>query len=88
VKAVSDKKIILIVSYPPYSSDLSLFGFWLFVSIKTSLGSRVFSDADELLAAVIESLNEIQPSELQLVFHHWIERVKWVLANHGNCYYE
>jgi hypothetical protein len=51
--------------------------FWLFGCIKTSLAGRVFNCADELLEVVIEFLSEIQPSELQFIFHHWIERVKW-----------
>jgi hypothetical protein len=55
---------------------LWLSDFWLFDSIRTSFAARVFNDADELLGTVIEFLNEIRPSELQLIFHHWIERVK------------
>jgi hypothetical protein len=62
--------------------------FWLFGHVKRFLVCRVFNDADELLEAVIEFLNEIQPSELRLVFHHWIERVKWVSANSGDLYHE
>jgi hypothetical protein len=42
------------------------FDFWLFDHIKTSFAGRVFNDSDELLEAVIEFLNEIQPFELQL----------------------
>jgi hypothetical protein len=61
--------------------------FWFFGYIKESL-SRVFNDADEHLEAVMEVLNEIRPSELQLVFHHWIERMKWVLANNGDDHHE
>jgi hypothetical protein len=48
----------------------------------------VFNDADGLLKAVIEFLNEIQPSDLQFVFCHWTERVKWVLANNGDYHHE
>jgi hypothetical protein len=54
------------------SSDI-----WLFGHIKTSIAGRVFNGPDELFEAVIELLTEIQPAELQLVFHYWIERVKW-----------
>jgi hypothetical protein len=42
--------------------------FWLFGHIKTSVAGRVFNHADELLEAVIEFLNDMKPSELQLVF--------------------
>jgi hypothetical protein len=44
--------------------------------IKTSLAGRIFNDVDKLLEAIIKSLNEIQPSELRLVFHHCIEQLK------------
>jgi hypothetical protein len=46
---------------------LSTSNFWLFDHIKPSLGGCVFDDIDELFEAVIESFNDIQPSELQLV---------------------
>jgi hypothetical protein len=54
-------------------SDFSILG-----QIKASFAEPVFNEADELLEAVVESLNEIQPSEMQLVFHHWNERIKSV----------
>jgi hypothetical protein len=57
----------------PDNPGLAPFNFWLFAYIKTSLAGGVFSDVNELLQAVIELLNEIQLSELQVVFHHWIE---------------
>jgi hypothetical protein len=62
-------------------SDLLLFGH-----IKLSRAACVFSDVNELLEAVIEFFNEIQPSKLQLVSYHWIERVKSVFANNGDHY--
>jgi hypothetical protein len=62
--------------------------FWLFCHIKTSLAGRIVNDVAELPNAIIEFLNEIQPSELQLVFHDWMERVKWVSANNGDYYHE
>jgi hypothetical protein len=34
----------------------------------TSLAGRVFNDVNELLETVVEFLNGVQPSELQLVF--------------------
>jgi alpha-L-fucosidase len=52
------------------------------------LAGRVFNDVNELLDRVIEFLNEIQPSHLELVFHDWIERVKWALANNGYSNHE
>jgi hypothetical protein len=71
-----DENSLVTAPHSPYSSDFAPSDFWLFGHIKTSLAGRVFNDVDELLDAVIELSNEIQPSELQFVFHHWIERVK------------
>jgi hypothetical protein len=64
---------LITVPSPPYSPDLAPSDFWLFGQIKISLAGRVFNDVDELLEAVIQFLNEIQPAELYLVFHHWIK---------------
>jgi hypothetical protein len=41
---------------------------WLFAQSWASLTGPVFSDIDELSELVIEFLNEIRPTELQLVF--------------------
>jgi hypothetical protein len=54
----------------PYIPDLVLSDFWLFGRLKASLASRVFVDVDQILETVIAFLNEIQLSELRLVFRH------------------
>jgi hypothetical protein len=87
-KQFFDRNSLVTFPHPLYSSDLAPFDFWIFGHIKTSLPGHVFNDADELLEALVEFLNEIQPSELQLVFHHWIERVKWVSVSNGDYYHE
>jgi hypothetical protein len=40
-----------------------------------------FPRPEDLLTGIQEFLSEIQRSELELVFHHWIERVQWALDN-------
>jgi hypothetical protein len=77
-QTVLDENFIVTVPRPPDGSGLVPSDSWLFGPIKKSLVDRVFNDGDELLEAAIEVLNEIQPSELRLVFHHWIELAKWV----------
>jgi hypothetical protein len=81
VKTVLDEISLVIVPYLRCSSDLGPSDFWLFGHIKSFHAGRMCNHANDLFEAIIEFLNEIQPSELQLVFHHWIERVKWILAN-------
>jgi hypothetical protein len=63
-----DENSLVTVPHPSSSPDLATSNFWLFGYIKTVLACRVFDDVDEFLEAVIESFNEIQPSEFQLVF--------------------
>jgi hypothetical protein len=76
------------VPHPPGSSDLAPSDFWLFAHIKTSLAGCEFNDVDGFLEVLIKFLNEIEPSELQFICHHWIERVKWALANNSDSYQE
>jgi hypothetical protein len=65
---VAGQNSLFTVPHLPCSLDLAPSDFWPFGHIKTSFGGPVFDDVDELREAVIEFLNEIQPSELQPVF--------------------
>jgi hypothetical protein len=80
-----DKNSLVAVSYPQHGPDFTPADFWLFGHIKASFTSPVFNDVNALPEAVIESLHEIHPSELQFAFHRWIESAEWVLSN--NAYY-
>jgi hypothetical protein len=62
--------------------------FWVFGHIKATLAEQQFPDPEDLLADIQEFLSEIQTSELELVFHHWIERVQYVLDNNGENFHE
>jgi hypothetical protein len=75
------------VPHPPHSPDLAPSGFWLFGYVSTSLVGKTFHALEGFLEAVTEVLEEIQPLELEIVFSHWIERVRWVLENNGDLYY-
>jgi hypothetical protein len=70
VKIFFDENSVVIIPHPSYSPDLAPSDFCVCGHIKTSFTGRVFNDVDELLEAVIEFVNEIQLSELQLVFVH------------------
>jgi hypothetical protein len=77
-KQAVDENALVTVAHSPYNPDLAPSNFWCFGHIKTCLAGNAFNDVDELLEAVIEFLNEIQPCEWRAVSHHWIEHVKWV----------
>jgi hypothetical protein len=49
---------------------------------------RLFRRPEQLLEAIAEFLNEIQPPEVRAVFSHWVERVRWVLKNNEDHYHE
>jgi histone-lysine N-methyltransferase SETMAR len=76
------------VPHPPYSPDFTPSDFWLFVHVKTSLVGQAFDEPDQLLEAITEFLNGIEPPEVVAVFSHWVERVQWVLENNGDYDHE
>jgi hypothetical protein len=43
--------------------------------VKTSLVGQTFGELEQLLEAITEFLNEIQPPDVVAVFSHWVERV-------------
>jgi hypothetical protein len=71
-----------------YSPDLAPSDFWLFGHPKNALTGRMFDDPEELLDGITSFLEEVQSSELHVVFSHWRERVRWALENNGDDYHE
>jgi hypothetical protein len=49
--------------------------------MKTSVVSKTVNVPDDLLEGVIEFAEEVQSSELEIVFSQRIERFHWVLEN-------
>jgi hypothetical protein len=47
---------------------------------------RVFQSEEQILAAITESCNELTFEDIQRVFHNWMERLIWVIANSGEYY--
>jgi hypothetical protein len=56
--------------------------------VKTLLAGHTFDEPEQLLEAITEFVNEIQPREVVAVFSHWVEGVRWVLENNGDYYHE
>jgi hypothetical protein len=81
-----DDNSILRLPQPNYSLNLAHSDFWLFGRVKSALNGSKFEEPDELLQGIHDFLNEVQGSELMIVFHHWIERVRWVIEHYGNYY--
>jgi histone-lysine N-methyltransferase SETMAR len=83
-----NENYIIRVPHPPYSPDLAPSDFWLFRHTKAALARQWFPMPEDLLTGIQPFLSEIQRSELELVFHHWIEQVQWVLNNDGDYFHE
>jgi hypothetical protein len=56
--------------------------------MKAALAGQQLPGPDDFLTGIQDFLNEIQRAKLELVFHHWIERVQWVLDNDGDSFHE
>jgi histone-lysine N-methyltransferase SETMAR len=78
-----EKRYIARVPHLPYSSDLSPCDFWLFGTLKQKMKERVFQSEEQILAAITKSWNELTFENSQRVFHNWMERLIWVIANSG-----
>jgi hypothetical protein len=76
------------VRHVPDSSDLAPSDFWLFGHMKAALVGQQFPGPEDLLTGTQEFLSEIQRSELEFVFHHWMEQVRWVVHNNKEYFHE
>jgi transposase len=81
-----EKRHIARAPHPPYSPDLSQCDFWLFEILKQKMKERVFQSEEQILAAITESWNELIFEDIQRVFHNWMERLIWVIANSSEYY--
>jgi histone-lysine N-methyltransferase SETMAR len=75
------------VPHPPSSPDVTLSDFWLFGHVRTSLVGQTFNEPEQLMEAITELLNEIQPPEVVAIFSHLVERVRLILENNGDYYH-
>jgi hypothetical protein len=56
--------------------------------MKAALAGKQFPGPEDLPTDIQEFLSEIQRSKLELLFHHWIERVQLVLDNDGDHFHD
>jgi hypothetical protein len=82
------EKQIVHVPHPPYSPDLAPSDFWLFGYIKAGLAGQSFTEPEGLFDGIMVFLEEVQVSELKLVFHHWVELIRWFLDHNRDSYNE
>jgi hypothetical protein len=54
--------------------------------MKTALAGSRFTEPRALLEGINDFLGSIEVSELTVVFHGWVERVRWVIEHNGDYY--
>jgi hypothetical protein len=54
----------------------------------TALAGQHFPGPEDLLTGIQGFLSEIQRSEFELIFYHWIERIQWVLDHDKDYFHE
>jgi hypothetical protein len=79
---------IIRISFPRYHPNLAPSDFWLFGHTKAALAGQHFPGPEDFLAGIQEIVSEIQRSEFELIFYHWLERVQWMLDNDGDYFHE
>jgi hypothetical protein len=52
--------------------------------VKTLLVGQILNEPEDLRKVITAFLDEVQPSELDIVFSDWIERVQRGLENNGD----
>jgi hypothetical protein len=65
-----DDNSLLRLPQSPYSPDIAHSDFWLFGHVKSALNGFKFEEPDELLQRIHNFLNEVQGSELMMMFQH------------------
>jgi hypothetical protein len=48
--------------------------------------AQSFAGLEGLFEGIMAFLEEVQVSELKLVFHHWVEGIRWILDHNGGYY--
>jgi hypothetical protein len=78
-----EKRQIARAPHSHYSPNITPCDFWLFGILKQKMKERVFQSEEQILTAITESWNELTFEDTQRVFHNWMERLIWVIANTG-----
>jgi hypothetical protein len=67
-----------------YFPDISLFDFYLFGKIQSTLIGQEIPDEIDLLEIVIQILDGISNEKLQAIFRNWIEYIQNIIDANGD----
>jgi hypothetical protein len=56
--------------------------------IPHQLTERIFDESDQLLDSITSLLEEVQPSQLQVLFTHWRHTVRWIFNKNRDDYHQ
>jgi hypothetical protein len=62
------------ITHPPYSPDLALCDFWLFLGLKMGLRGPSFASVEEIQQNVTTGLTAIPQEDFQMCFQQWQDR--------------
>ena len=64
-----------VLHHPPYSPDLSLCDFWLFLRLKEMLAAHRFESRSGIGSAVFQCLQHIPKEDYWAAFRKWVDRI-------------
>ena len=76
-----------VIRHPPYSPDLAICDFWLFMELKNRLAGKRFKTRAALAKSVNRELKNIPQSEYRKSFENWLIRLKKCI-DAGGDYFE
>ncbi|VVC27913.1 Hypothetical protein CINCED_3A014477 [Cinara cedri] len=72
----NDRRLSILLEYPPYSPDLVPCDFYLFPKIKTALKGTHFRSVEEVKTKAPDLLKGLTSEELQNCFEQWRTRME------------
>jgi hypothetical protein len=85
VKEVLTRRGIPVVPKPPYSSELSLCDFFLFLKLKFQLKDRHFETVDDIQKVVTDQPRALPHEDFQHCYLEW-ELHRRYMPSQGNCF--
>ncbi|GFW28181.1 histone-lysine N-methyltransferase SETMAR [Trichonephila clavipes] len=83
---VSQQSNVEILSHPPYSSDLTPCGFWLFRQLKKSLRGKRFASNKACVKTAEVVLKQLSQNGLVQVFKKWTKFWDKCITCHGSYF--
>ena len=80
------KKQICLIDHPPYSLDLSLSDYFLFLKLKTAMKGAFYDDVPTIQSAVTQVLKNIPKTEFKKSMDKLVDRSKRCIESNGTYF--